>query len=51
VILEPVVIRHWKVKDVSGLSPAAQKAQEDLVARIDKIGRVAARLSREPETV
>jgi hypothetical protein len=36
---------------VSGLSPAAQKAQEDLVARIDKIGRVAARLSREPETV
>jgi acyl-[acyl-carrier-protein] desaturase len=51
VILEPVVIRHWKVRDVSGLSPAAQKAQEDLVARIDKIGRVAARLSREPETV
>jgi len=51
VILEPVVIRHWNVKDVSGLSPAAQKAQEDLVARIDKIGRVAARLSREPETV
>ncbi len=50
-ILEPVVIRHWKVKDVSGLTPTAQKAQEDLVARIDKIGRVAARLSREPETV
>ena len=50
-ILEPVVMRHWKVKDVSGLSPEAQKAQEELVSRVEKIGRVAARLSREPETV
>ena len=50
-ILEPVVMRHWKVKEVSGLSPEAQKAQEELVFRVEKIGRVAARLSREPETV
>jgi len=50
-ILEPVVYRHWKAKDASGLTPVAKKAQDDLVARIDKIGRVAARLSREPETV
>jgi acyl-[acyl-carrier-protein] desaturase len=50
-ILEPVVLRHWKVKDVSGLSPDGEKAREAVIARIDKIGRVAARLSREPETV
>jgi len=50
-ILEPVVIRHWKVKDVTGLSPEAETARDELVARIDKIGRVASRLSREPETV
>ncbi|MFM8969622.1 MAG: acyl-ACP desaturase [Actinomycetota bacterium] len=50
-ILEPVVMRHWKVKEVSGLTPEAKQAQEDLVARVEKIGRVAARLSREPETV
>ncbi|MFM7964168.1 MAG: acyl-ACP desaturase [Actinomycetota bacterium] len=50
-ILEPVVMRHWKVKEISGLTPEAKQAQEDLVARVEKIGRVAARLSREPETV
>ncbi|MBM3817365.1 MAG: acyl-ACP desaturase [Actinobacteria bacterium] len=50
-ILEPVVMRHWKVKEVSGLTPEAKQAQEDLVARVEKIARVAARLSREPETV
>jgi hypothetical protein len=44
-------MRHWKVKDVSGLSPEAEQAREELIARIDKIGRVAARLSRQPETV
>jgi hypothetical protein len=46
-----VVLRHWKVKDVTGLSAEGEKAREALIARIDKIGRVAARLSREPETV
>jgi len=50
-ILEPVVLRHWKVKDVSGLSGEAEVAREALVARIDKIGRVASRLSRQPEKV
>jgi acyl-[acyl-carrier-protein] desaturase len=50
-ILEPVVLRHWKVKDVSGLSAEGEQAREALIARIDKIGRVSARLSREPETV
>ena len=50
-ILEPVVLRHWKVKDVSGLSAEGEQAREALIARIDKISRVSARLSREPQTV
>jgi acyl-[acyl-carrier-protein] desaturase len=50
-ILVPVVLRHWKVAEVTGLSPEAEKARDSLVKRVDKIGRVASRLSREPETV
>jgi len=50
-ILVPVVLRHWTVADITGLSADGEKAREALVKRIDKIGRVADRLSREPETV
>lgn len=50
-ILEPVVLRHWKVKNVAGLSGAAEVAREALVARIDKIGRVASRLAGRLEQV
>ena len=50
-ILVPVILRHWKVADVAGLSAEGEKAREALIKRIDKIGRVAGRLSREPETV
>ncbi|NCZ56509.1 MAG: acyl-ACP desaturase [Acidimicrobiia bacterium] len=50
-ILVPVILRHWKVADMTGLSTEGEKAREALIKRIDKIGRVAGRLSREPETV
>ncbi|NDA54196.1 MAG: hypothetical protein EBX87_04395, partial [Actinobacteria bacterium] len=46
-ILVPVILRHWKVADVTGLSTEGEKAREALIKRIDKIGRVAGRLSRE----
>lgn len=48
-ILEPVVLRHWDVKNVIGLSAKGEQARESLIARIDKVGRVAARLSRNPK--
>lgn len=44
-ILVPVVLRHWKVADLTGLTDEAEKARESLIKRIDKIGRVATRLS------
>ena len=43
-ILVPVVLRHWAVAQRTGLTPEAQQAQERIVAHVDKVGRVAARL-------
>ena len=48
-ILVPVVLRHWKVAEVTGLSPEAEKARDSLVKRIDKIGKVANRLAARTE--
>ena len=48
-ILVPVVLRHWKAVDVSGLSAEGEKARESLVKRIEKIGKVAARLATKAE--
>jgi acyl-[acyl-carrier-protein] desaturase len=45
-ILVPVVLRHWKVEALEGLSAAAERARDGLVKRIDKIGRVAKRLAQ-----
>ncbi|MGA1321316.1 MAG: acyl-ACP desaturase [Ilumatobacteraceae bacterium] len=48
-ILVPVILRHWKVADVAGLSAEGEKAREALIKRIDKIGRVAGRLAAKAE--
>src|SRR2546429_383535 len=40
-ILVPVVLRHWKVESIEGLSDAAERARDELLKRIEKIGRVA----------
>lgn len=46
-ILEPVVIRHWKVSEIEGLSAEAEQARIALIDRIERTGRVGKRLSRE----
>ncbi len=43
-ILEPVVLGHWGVASVEGLSGEAEAARERLIAYIDKLGRVVERL-------
>ena len=48
-ILVPVVLRHWKIADVTGLSAAAETARESLVKRVEKIGKVAGRLAAKTE--
>ena len=44
-ILVPVVLRHWNVEQVEGLSGDAEAARERLVAFIERLGKVAARLA------
>jgi acyl-[acyl-carrier-protein] desaturase len=43
-ILVPVVLRHWRVAELEGLTPEAEVAREGLIAQIERTGRVAQRL-------
>lgn len=43
-ILVPVVLNHWRIETLAGLSPAAEEARQHLLAYIARIRRVAARI-------
>ena len=43
-ILVPVVLNHWKVEELDGLTPEADAARDKLVERIGRIGKAARRL-------
>ena len=43
-ILVPVVLNHWKVEELAGLSPEAEVARDKLVDRINRIGKAARRM-------
>lgn len=42
-IIIPLVLRHWAVDKIEGLSAAAEKARESLMHHIERVGRVAKR--------
>ena len=44
-ILVPVVLRQWKVQELSGLSDDAEMARDSLLERISRTGRIGARLA------
>jgi acyl-[acyl-carrier-protein] desaturase len=44
-ILVPVVMRHWKLTDLEGLSPEAEQARDRLVSFIGRMGSIARRLA------
>src|SRR3954453_11664134 len=44
-ILVPVVLRHWGIEDVTGLSPEAEEARAKVVGFIERVGRVGRRLA------
>ena len=46
-ILEPVVLRHWKVTELTELSPEAEQAREALIKRIERTAKVGKRLAAE----
>jgi len=48
-ILVPVVLRHWGVESLEGLSPEAEEARASLVQRIDRIGRAGRRFAARRE--
>ena len=50
-ILQPVVLRDWKIESLEGLSPEAEQARDALVTQISRIGKIGHRLAekREPE--
>ncbi len=43
-ILVPVVLKHWKVEELTGLSDEAEAARVKLLQRIERIGRAAQRM-------
>jgi acyl-[acyl-carrier-protein] desaturase len=48
-ILVPVVLRHWGVESLEGLTPEAEEARAKLVHFIDRIGRIGRRLAARRE--
>jgi acyl-[acyl-carrier-protein] desaturase len=44
-ILVPVVLRHWKVEELTGLSDEAERSRERLLKQISRIGIAARRMA------
>ncbi|HUS61023.1 MAG TPA: acyl-ACP desaturase, partial [Acidimicrobiales bacterium] len=42
-ILVPVILRHWRLDELEGLTPEAEEARAALVKRIERIGKVGRR--------
>ena len=48
-ILQPVVLRHWKLEELTGLTAEAEAARDRILKYIGRMGKVAARLKRKRE--
>ncbi len=48
-ILVPVVLRHWGVEQLTGLSDAAESARDSLLTYIERVGRAGRRLAERQE--
>jgi acyl-[acyl-carrier-protein] desaturase len=44
-ILVPVVLRHWQIESLEGLTPEAEQARAAVLKRIDRIGRAGRRFA------
>lgn len=44
-ILVPVVINHWQIEELEGLTPEAEQARESVVTYIERVGKAAKRLA------
>ena len=50
-ILEPVIMRHWKLMELTGLSDEAEAARELIIKRMARTAKVGKRLASEHATV
>jgi acyl-[acyl-carrier-protein] desaturase len=50
-ILEPVIMRHWKLENVTGLSDEAEAARDSLFKRMARIAKVGKRMATGHATV
>jgi acyl-[acyl-carrier-protein] desaturase len=50
-ILEPVIMRHWKLMELTGLSDEAEAARESIIKRMARTAKVGKRLASEHATV
>ena len=41
----PVVLRHWALEKIEGLTSEAEQARDRIITQIDRIGRLAGRLA------
>lgn len=48
-ILEPVVVKHWNIESLEGLSPEAEQARERCLRYIGKVGRAGRRTAERRE--
>jgi len=48
-ILVPVVLRHWGLESLEGLSPAAEKSRARLVSRIERTRQIGLRMAERRE--
>jgi acyl-[acyl-carrier-protein] desaturase len=44
-VLVPIVLRHWNVAGLTGLTDEGERARDRLLAHVARIGRIAARLA------
>jgi acyl-[acyl-carrier-protein] desaturase len=44
-ILVPVILTHWKLEQLTGLTPAAEEARDRVVRYMDRLGQLAKRMS------
>jgi acyl-[acyl-carrier-protein] desaturase len=44
-ILQPLVLRHWNIENITGLDDEAERARDKILSHIAKNGRVAKRLA------
>ena len=50
-ILVPIVIRQWKIAELTGLTAEAEKARDRLTAYLERAARVSARVAQRRERV